>query len=316
MIFADKLIKLRKKTGITQEELAIKMNVKKKLIKKWESAKAVPGSDDVIKLSNLFHVSTDFLLKSESNVEEMEADQVSLNLFCMDKVNDYLKHTKKNAIEIAIGTVLCILSPITLIVLSLLSGNEIGFIKTDLAVIIGMSILFAFVLTGVILFIITSFSEEKYSNLITKDLIIDENVSENVKDKENQFRDTYNKCILAGVILCILSPIPLFIAAYVNNIFVIASALLMLFVMVSIAVFLFVLVSIRFTGFGKLLQTKKYLNEHSKHSNSISAIIWILATCIYLTVSLIFGYWNLTWIVWVIAALTQVIVSILYKEND
>lgn len=65
MIFADKLISLRKKAGWSQEELAEQMDVTRQSVSKWEGAQSVPDLDKMIRLSELFGVSTDYLLKDE-----------------------------------------------------------------------------------------------------------------------------------------------------------------------------------------------------------------------------------------------------------
>ena len=61
MIFADKLILLRKKAGWSQEELAEQMNVTRQSVSKWEGAQSVPDLDKMIRLSELFGVSTVYL---------------------------------------------------------------------------------------------------------------------------------------------------------------------------------------------------------------------------------------------------------------
>ena len=63
MILADKITDLRKKQGLSQEELAEKLNVSRQSVSKWESAQATPDLKRIIEMSKLFGVSTDFLLK-------------------------------------------------------------------------------------------------------------------------------------------------------------------------------------------------------------------------------------------------------------
>ncbi len=72
MIFADKVIKLRKKNGWSQEELANQLDVSRQSVSKWESAQSVPELSKIIKLSKLFNVSTDYLLKDELEEPEEE----------------------------------------------------------------------------------------------------------------------------------------------------------------------------------------------------------------------------------------------------
>ena len=69
MILAEKIIKLRKQKGWSQEDLALQMGVSRQSVSKWESMSSLPDLDKIIKLSNLFGVSTDYLLK-----DDMEED--------------------------------------------------------------------------------------------------------------------------------------------------------------------------------------------------------------------------------------------------
>ena len=69
-MIADKIIVLRKRCGWTQEELAEKVGVSRQSVSKWESAQTVPDLERILLLSQLFGVSTDFLLKDEIEAEE------------------------------------------------------------------------------------------------------------------------------------------------------------------------------------------------------------------------------------------------------
>ena len=53
MIFADKLITLRKKAGWSQEELAEKLGVTRQSVSKWEGAQSVPDIDKILQLARL-----------------------------------------------------------------------------------------------------------------------------------------------------------------------------------------------------------------------------------------------------------------------
>lgn len=65
MALKDKLPLLRKKASLTQENLALKMNVSRQAISKWESGLSYPDLEKVVQLSQLFDVSTDYLLKEK-----------------------------------------------------------------------------------------------------------------------------------------------------------------------------------------------------------------------------------------------------------
>ena len=65
MIFADKVVQLRKKSGWSQEELAEKLNVTRQSVSKWEGAQSIPDLEKILQLAQIFGVSTDYLLKDE-----------------------------------------------------------------------------------------------------------------------------------------------------------------------------------------------------------------------------------------------------------
>ena len=65
MILADKIILLRKKCGWSQEQLAEQLDISRQSVSKWESGMSIPDLDKIVKMSGLFGVSTDYLLKDE-----------------------------------------------------------------------------------------------------------------------------------------------------------------------------------------------------------------------------------------------------------
>ena len=71
MILAEKITYLRKQKEWSQEELADQMEISRQSVSKWESGASIPDMDKILKLSRLFEVSTDYLLKDEI-VEENE----------------------------------------------------------------------------------------------------------------------------------------------------------------------------------------------------------------------------------------------------
>ena len=64
-MLSEKLYQLRKKSGLSQEQLAEQINVSRQAISKWESGSAFPESEKLIIISNYFGVSVDYLLKNE-----------------------------------------------------------------------------------------------------------------------------------------------------------------------------------------------------------------------------------------------------------
>ncbi len=65
MTFAEKILKLRKREGYSQEELANKLEISRQAISRWEMGTSIPDSSNLLHISKLFHVSTDYLLNDD-----------------------------------------------------------------------------------------------------------------------------------------------------------------------------------------------------------------------------------------------------------
>lgn len=79
MNFAEKLLNLRTRYGYSQEVLAEKLKVSRQAISKWELGTTLPETNKVIEISDFFGVSTDYLLKDESQLNNNESlDRVVL----------------------------------------------------------------------------------------------------------------------------------------------------------------------------------------------------------------------------------------------
>ena len=91
MILADKIIRLRRKNGWSQEELAEKMSVSRQAVSKWESAQTVPDLEKILMLGALFGVTTDYLLKDELESEEFTSGEDSaIRRLTLAEANEYL----------------------------------------------------------------------------------------------------------------------------------------------------------------------------------------------------------------------------------
>ena len=73
---ADRLIQLRKKHGLSQEELADKLGLSRQAVSKWERAEASPDTDNLICLAKLYGVSLDELLSTDDDVETIVKEQI------------------------------------------------------------------------------------------------------------------------------------------------------------------------------------------------------------------------------------------------
>ena len=68
---ANRLVELRKKNGLSQEELADKLGLSRQAVSKWERAESSPDTDNLICLAKLYNVSLDELLQTSQDVDEI-----------------------------------------------------------------------------------------------------------------------------------------------------------------------------------------------------------------------------------------------------
>lgn len=78
MEFHENLIQLRKKANLSQEQLADKLGVTRQAISKWESGQTKPEADKILLLSDIFHVTTDQLLKGAENPKKIKNEKLDL----------------------------------------------------------------------------------------------------------------------------------------------------------------------------------------------------------------------------------------------
>lgn len=142
MILADKIVRLRKKNGWSQEELAQKMNVSRQAVSKWESAQTVPELEKILQLGALFGVTTDYLLKDDMELEEFTSETIDSGVrqISIEEAGTYLVQSRESAKRIAVGTFLCVLSPIPLLLLSfrLSPTHEQAHVGSDLLTLVSI----------------------------------------------------------------------------------------------------------------------------------------------------------------------------------
>jgi len=68
---ANRLVELRKKYNLSQEELASKLGLSRQAVSKWERAEASPDTDNLICLAKIYNISLDDLLKNDAPVEDI-----------------------------------------------------------------------------------------------------------------------------------------------------------------------------------------------------------------------------------------------------
>lgn len=311
MIFADKLIQLRKKAGWSQEELADQMNVTRQSVSKWEGAQSVPDLEKMIRLSELFGVSTDYLLKDE--IEEAEHIELpdnrpTLKRVSMEEANAFLSAKASTAKTIAYAVFLCILSPIALMILNAISeATTGGILNEDVANGIGLIVFILFVAIAVVMFISSGSKTAPFAYLEKERFETEYGVGGMVKERKAQYKDLRARNHIVGTCLCITALIPLFVGAIIDtdNDLLLMCMLSLSFLIAGIGVICFIQTGIIWASYEKLLQEGEYSKankEKSSTTSTIYSIYWSITTAAYLGYSLLSNDWGKSWKIWLVAA--------------
>lgn len=309
MILADKIIRLRKKSGWSQEELAEKMNVSRQAVSKWEGAQTIPDLEKILRLGKLFGVTTDYLLKDEIE-EEAYADDVSdsgLRRVSIEEAKNYIELRKWVSWRIAFATFLCILSPIPLLILGAAAEVPPGRISENAAGAIGLAALFVFVLLAVPIYIYCGFKNAPYDFLDkSTPFELEYGVRGAVKEKQKAFRNTYIRSNIIATCICIFSPVPLLSATFVEREFFTVIMLTVTMVIAGIGVCSFIVVGVQNASMQKLLKEGEYeLKEKNKSriKETVGSIYWVLLTAIYIAWSFFSNAWHITWLVFALGGI-------------
>ena len=321
MILADKITEERKRNGWSQEELAEKLGISRQAVSKWESAGSIPDLQRIIQLSELFGVSTDYLLKDEMDsssyisAEVTEAEPVYR--VSIEEANLFLDTKRKAAPIIANATSMCIISPALLVLLGGMADSHVGHVSEGLAAGTGLVFLFGMIAAAVFLFITCGMRESHMEHLEKENFETEYGVSGMVKEKRSAYEATFSRGIAVGTVLCILAVVPLLLVGimeapdYVCCIF---TALLLL--LIAVGVNMMIRVSIIKSSYDTLLQEGEFSQSEKRVKRKLNALhgaYWCLVTAIYLGWSFWTMRWHFTWIIWPVAGVLFAAVSAIMR---
>ena len=311
MILADKIINLRKKNGWSQEELAEKLGVTRQSVSKYEGAQSIPDLDKILKLSEIFGVTTDYLIKDELEEEEYVPSQMQENesesdrivhKVTMEMANEYLQMIDWSAGKTAFATMLCILSPIVLLMLGAMSEMPDYHISENAAAGIGICVLIVLIAIAVTIFILCGMKTKKYEFMEKEDIETAYGVSGMVKEKRDAYHSRYVTQLVIGIACCICSVIPLFgTLAVSESDFYMVSAVCMLLTLVAIGTYFIVRSAAKMNAMNQLLEEEDYTRQKKHENKKMSGpvtVYWLIATAIYLAWSFTTNDWDRTWIIW------------------
>ena len=323
MILADKIIELRKKNGLSQEELAEKMSVSRQSVSKWESALSTPDINRILQMADIFGVSTDYLLKDEIETEEgmlrtEDEPEPPARKVSLEEANEYLACAAKASGIIARGVFLIIAGVAVLIGLTALGAKTGVERNEDVGAILGVVFLLVFIAAAVVHFIIAGQKTRRFEFLEKENIDTAYGVSGMVNARKAAYQSTHTWQLAVGIGLCVVSPVPVVAASLLDNekewLIIMMTALLML--LVAAGVYLIVRTSTVWGSFQKLLEEGDYTRENKQFaSGRISTIYWPAVTAGYLLISFLSGRWDRTWVIWPIAGIVYGLLAAIFKPK-
>jgi transcriptional regulator with XRE-family HTH domain/predicted membrane protein len=187
-MFGEKLFKLRKQKGLSQETLAEALGTTRQAISKWENGQGFPETEKLLMIGNIFEVSIDYLLKDsvEHNKENEEGYYVSREM-----AEGYLLSVRKIAKHISLG-----FSFFALAFEPYLIFKQNSVFELLLIIIIAT--------LGVVAFASAGFDGSQYTILQKEVLLFDPNYLKELATRYKNIKRKYSVIMVTGLCLLIV----------------------------------------------------------------------------------------------------------------
>ncbi|WP_327910489.1 helix-turn-helix transcriptional regulator [Bacillus paramycoides] len=193
MGFGEKLFKLRKEKGLSQEALAERLNTTRQAVSKWENGQGFPETEKLIMIGNVFEVSLDYLLKetAEQSNEHEYGYYVSKEM-----AEGYIVYGQKISKYIALGFCLLILSTIPYLLF-----------KEDVTMSTFLVIIIAVLGIGAMMVPVT-IEESRYNVLKKEELLFDQNFLKELTKRYATIKKKYAAVMIVGFCFIAAGAIP------------------------------------------------------------------------------------------------------------
>jgi hypothetical protein len=224
-----------------------------------------------------------------------------------EEAEEYIETVKKTTPKIAVGVMMCIFSPIVLLLLGGISEYK-GGISEGAAAGTGICVLLVMVAFAVGIFIYFGSKVSRFEYMKKELVHIDSFYAKQIRERLQYEQLQGNVKLIVGIVLCILSVIPLIIFGCQKESpqqeFLCVMGVCFLLIVVGIGVYLIICSSGAKECYEVLLQEGEFTPKSKKTSKvmeKVASIYWSLITFVYLAWSFYSMKWGFTWIVWPIA---------------
>ncbi len=159
MTFGEKIQKLRKEAGLSQEELSYQLGVSRQAISKWERDNGYPETDKIVRMSKIFHVTLDYLLNEEGTQTPEAALEQGIYV-SREMADGFLLYQKRKFLKIAIA------------VGSMVGSLAFSFMLSDISMLLFMLVL----IIGIVLLFSVKLADNPYRKLWQEPLLFDKAV--------------------------------------------------------------------------------------------------------------------------------------------
>ncbi len=279
MHFEKNLQNLRKKYNLSQHDLAEKLDVSRQTISKWESASASPDVDKLAKLSDLFNISIDELIRGKTSVKEAFADKIKMTR------SEYENSYKRFAHGIAFGLAI------------ILFGLGLSYFFKMWR--FNYTFFYIGIFIGIFTLVYISIKESKLINAEKPNY---------TKNDLLEFKSKYSKAFSTTIAFIITGMIIVLVIKYLKlvgfNNFIYG----MLLTLLSFTLYLYIYYKILYNKY-KVKDVQLTLIERRKKFDKICTYIMLGSLAIYLLFGL-FGAWHPTWLIFFIGITICTFISI------
>lgn len=260
----------------------------------------------------------------------VEEEVVPSEILSLDEAKRFLKDVVTRSRLIAIGVMLCILSPVPVICIDAFSDTWSD--SPDIALLAQMDALFMFLLVAiaVALFIFSGNMTHKWSKIKNHAVGIDFQTTDYVKKQYENLNINHTLHLSIGCMLCILCVVPaIFFSVVFPTGFWYQCSGAFMFIAIAVGVYLIVFTSVRNKGYQSLLalnakgtmgnanvpEGAREVEYNSQMAADIMDVYWQTVTCIYLSISFLTFDWYMTWIIWPVAGCVHAVIKANFQKR-
>lgn len=187
MTFGEKIQKLRKEAGLSQEELAYQLDVSRQAISKWERDNGYPETEKIVRMSKIFHVTLDYLLNEEET--QTQVPKAERGIYVSREMADgFLLYQKQKYLKVAIAVGIMV------------GSLALSYMSSDISMLIFVLIL----IVGLILIISIKLTDNPYRKLWQDPLLFDKTVKAELNTMYAEKKKYLQSLTLTGIALIAL----------------------------------------------------------------------------------------------------------------